>query len=175
GSQGAQRLNAALLEAAAALRAALADLHIIHQTGAAECAASAAAYARHGIDAEVVAFIDDRGEAYPRADLVVCRAGATTVAELTALGKAAILVPYPFAADDHQRANASVLAARGAGLLVLDAECTGARLAAEIIALATDRGRLRRMGEAARALGVPDAASRVVATCRAVVAEGGGG
>jgi UDP-N-acetylglucosamine--N-acetylmuramyl-(pentapeptide) pyrophosphoryl-undecaprenol N-acetylglucosamine transferase len=175
GSQGAQRLNAALLEAAAALRAAIADLHIIHQTGAAESAAIAAAYAQRGIDAEVVAFIDDMGHAYHRADLVVCRAGATTVAELTALGKPAILVPYPFAADDHQRANASVLASRGAGLLVLDAECTGARLAGEIIALAADRARLQRMAEAARALGVPDAAARVVATCRAVVAEGGGG
>ncbi len=175
GSQGAQRLNTALLEAAAALRAAIADLHIIHQTGAAECAGIAAAYAQRGIDAEVVGFIDDMGDAYHRADLVVCRAGATTVAELTALGKPAILVPYPFAADDHQRANASVLATRGAGLLVLDADCTGARLASEIIALADDRARLQRMGEAARALGVPDAAARVVATCEAVVAEGGGG
>lgn len=175
GSQGAQRLNGALLEAAAVLHAAIADLHIIHQTGAAACADITAAYAQRGIAAEVVAFIDDMGSAYHRADLVVCRAGATTVAELTALGKPAILVPYPFAADDHQRANASVVAARGAGLLVLDVECTGERLAREISALANDRARLRRMGEAARQLAVPDAAARVVATCREVAARRGGG
>jgi UDP-N-acetylglucosamine--N-acetylmuramyl-(pentapeptide) pyrophosphoryl-undecaprenol N-acetylglucosamine transferase len=115
------------------------------------------------------------GAAYAAADLVVCRAGATTVAELTVLGKAAILVPYPFAADDHQRANAAVLAARGAALLILDRELTGAGLAQTIVDLARDRARLAAMGDAARCLGVPDAAARVVATCREVVGGGGVG
>jgi len=175
GSQGARRLNTALVDAAAALAAALPDLHVVHQTGAADCESVAAAWARAGVDAEVRPFIDDMGAAYARADLVVSRSGATTVAELTALGKAAILVPYPFAADDHQRANANVLAERGAAVLVLDAECTGARLAAEVIALARDRARLAAMAAAARGLGVPDAAARVVATCRALLGRGGEG
>jgi UDP-N-acetylglucosamine--N-acetylmuramyl-(pentapeptide) pyrophosphoryl-undecaprenol N-acetylglucosamine transferase len=175
GSQGAHRLNVAMADAAAALRAAIPELRILHQTGAADRDAVAARYAALGVAAEAVAFIDDMGAAYQRADLVVCRAGATTVAELTVLGKPAILVPYPFAADDHQRANAAVVAEAGAGLLLLDADCTGERLAAAVIELARDRARLRAMGEAARRLGVPDAAARVVATCRAVAAGGGGG
>lgn len=174
GSQGAHRLNEAMREAAPALRAAIADLRIVHQTGAADRAALEARYAELGIEAEVREFIDDMGVAYQRADLVVCRAGATTVAELTALGKPAILVPYPFAADDHQRANASVVAARGAGILILDRELSGAGLADTIGALAGDRPRLAAMAEAARQLGVPDAAARVVETCREVVRGGGG-
>jgi len=127
------------------------------------------------VAAEALAFIDDMGAAYHRADLVVCRSGATTVAELTVLGKPAILVPYPFAADDHQRANAEVVAEQGAGVLLLDRDCTSERLAETVIDLARDGARLRAMGEAARRLGVPDAAARVVATCREVVAGGGGG
>ena len=120
---------------------------------------------------------DAAGPATPghAADLVVCRSGATTVAELTTLGKPSILVPYPFAADDHQRANASVVAEHGAGLLILDRELTGDGLAQTIIALARDRTRLAAMAAAARRLGVPDAAARVVATCREVVWGGGEG
>ncbi|HSP95652.1 MAG TPA: undecaprenyldiphospho-muramoylpentapeptide beta-N-acetylglucosaminyltransferase [Candidatus Dormibacteraeota bacterium] len=175
GSQGAHRLNLAMADAAAALFAAIPDLRVVHQTGAADREAIAARYAGLGVAAEALAFIDDMGAAYHRADLVVCRSGATTVAELTVLGKPAILVPYPFAADDHQRANAAVVAEQGAGVLLLDAECTGERLAAAVIELARDRAHLKAMGEAAQRLGVPDAAARVVATCREVVAGGGGG
>lgn len=173
GSQGAHRLNEAMGEAAAALREAIADLRVLHQTGAADRAALATRYAGLGIEADVREFIDDMGAAYQRADLVVCRAGATTVAELTTLGKPAILVPYPFAADDHQRANASVVAARGAGILMLDRELSGKGLAETIIALARDRQRLAMMADAARQLGVPDAAQRVVETCREVAGRGG--
>jgi UDP-N-acetylglucosamine--N-acetylmuramyl-(pentapeptide) pyrophosphoryl-undecaprenol N-acetylglucosamine transferase len=171
GSQGAHRLNAAMADAAPALHAALPDLTVIHQTGAADRAELTARYASVGVSADVREFIDDMGAAYHAADLVVCRSGATTVAELTALGKPSILVPYPFAADDHQRANASVVEARGAGLLILDRELTGDGLAETIIALARDRARLAEMAGAARRLGVPDAAARVVETCRAVVGE----
>jgi len=173
GSQGARRLNEALADAAPALRAALPELRVVHQTGAADRDAVAARWAAAGVAADVVPFIDDMGAAYAAADLVVCRAGATTVAELTALGKPAILVPYPFAADDHQRANAEVLEARGAAVLLLDRDCSGARLAAAVLALANDRPRLRAMAAAAKRLGVPDAAARVVATCRALVGGGG--
>jgi UDP-N-acetylglucosamine--N-acetylmuramyl-(pentapeptide) pyrophosphoryl-undecaprenol N-acetylglucosamine transferase len=175
GSQGARRLNEAMADAVAALRDAVAGLRVIHQTGAADREALEARYAGLGVAAEVREFIDDMGAAYHAADLVVCRAGATTVAELTALGKPAILVPYPFAADDHQRANAGVLAARGAAILILDRALTGAALAQTIIGLAREPARLRAMGEAARRLAVPDAAARVVATCREVVGGGGVG
>lgn len=175
GSQGAHRLNLALADAAAALFAAIPDLRIVHQTGAADRDAIGARYAALGVAAEALAFIDDMGAAYHRADLVVCRSGATTVAELAVLGKPAVLVPYPFAADDHQRANAEVLEARGAAVLLLDRDCSGERLAAIVTDLARDRARLAAMGEAARRLGVPDAAARVVATCRAVAGGGGEG
>jgi UDP-N-acetylglucosamine--N-acetylmuramyl-(pentapeptide) pyrophosphoryl-undecaprenol N-acetylglucosamine transferase len=171
GSQGAHRINEALDAAAPALRDAIPGLRILHQTGAADRDRLRARYAELGVEADVREFIDDMGWAYGRADLVVCRAGATTVAELTALGKAAILVPYPFAADDHQRANARVLAERRAGVLVLDRELTGERLAAAVVELARDRARLQAMAEAARRLAVPDAAARVVEVCRQV---GGG-
>lgn len=172
GSQGAHRINEAMHAAAEALREAIPGVRIIHQTGVADRERLRTRYEALGLAADVRDFIEDMGWAYGQADLVVCRAGATTVAELTALGKAAILVPYPFAADDHQRANASVLAQHGAGILVLDRELTGPRLAAAIIALARDRARLQAMGEAARRLAVPDAAARVVNVCREVVEEG---
>jgi UDP-N-acetylglucosamine--N-acetylmuramyl-(pentapeptide) pyrophosphoryl-undecaprenol N-acetylglucosamine transferase len=173
GSQGAHRLNEAMADGAARVREAIPDLRVIHQTGAADAAMLRARYGELGVTAEVREFIDDMGAAYHAADLVVCRAGATTVAELTMLGKPAILVPYPFAADDHQRANASVVAARGAGIMILDRELTGAGLAQTVVELAGDRTRLVAMGDAARQLGVPDAAARVAATCRAVVRGGG--
>jgi UDP-N-acetylglucosamine--N-acetylmuramyl-(pentapeptide) pyrophosphoryl-undecaprenol N-acetylglucosamine transferase len=153
----------------------LPNLTVIHQTGAADRAELTQRYAQVGVSADVREFIDDMGAAYHAADLVVCRSGATTVAELTVLGKPSILVPYPFAADDHQRANASVLEARGAGLLILDRDLTGDGLAQTIIALARDRARLAEMADAARRLGVPDAAARVVETCREVVGGGGVG
>jgi UDP-N-acetylglucosamine--N-acetylmuramyl-(pentapeptide) pyrophosphoryl-undecaprenol N-acetylglucosamine transferase len=173
GSQGAHHINEAAHAAAAELRAAIPGLRVVHQTGESDRAALAARYAELGIDADVRAFIDDMGEVYARADVVVCRAGATTLAELTALGKAAVLVPYPFAADDHQRANAEVLARRDAAILILDRELDGPRLAATLVGLARDRERQVRMGEAARQLAVPDAAARVVEVCRRVVEEGG--
>ncbi len=171
GSQGAHRINQGVHEAAQMLREAIPDLSIIHQTGADDCDWLRERYAELGMDAEVREFIDDMGWAYHQADLVVCRAGATTIAELTALGKPAILVPYPFAADDHQRANASVLAAHGAGILLLDRDLTGARLATAVVDLAADRQRLAEMGAASRRLGVPDAAARVVRICRQVAGE----
>jgi UDP-N-acetylglucosamine--N-acetylmuramyl-(pentapeptide) pyrophosphoryl-undecaprenol N-acetylglucosamine transferase len=173
GSQGARRINDAAAAAAETLAAGVPRLQVIHQTGAADEERLRRRYAEAGVAAEVQVFIDDMGTAYGRADLVVCRAGATTVAELTTLGKPAILVPYPYAADDHQRANAEVLAAEGAAVLVLDRDLDGACLAALVIELAGDRPRLRAMGEAARRLARPDAAARVAAICREIVEEEG--
>jgi UDP-N-acetylglucosamine--N-acetylmuramyl-(pentapeptide) pyrophosphoryl-undecaprenol N-acetylglucosamine transferase len=172
GSQGARRINDAMSAVAGSLQARIPDLRVVHQTGTDDRERLRQAYAEAGVQAEVHSFIDDMGAAYERADLVVCRAGATTVAELTALGKAAILVPYPFAADDHQRANAAVLADHGAGILILDGEFTGERLLATVVELASDRKRLMDMEKAARDLAVPDAVERVVQVCHDVVREG---
>ena len=125
------------------------------------------------VQAEVHAFVHDMGDAYGRADLVVCRAGASTLAELTALGKPAIVIPYPFAMDDHQRANAEILVRHDAAEMLLDSQLTGAVLAQRVLALAADGARLGAMGAAAAALAVPDAALRVVAVCRQVAVEEG--
>jgi UDP-N-acetylglucosamine--N-acetylmuramyl-(pentapeptide) pyrophosphoryl-undecaprenol N-acetylglucosamine transferase len=99
---------------------------------------------------------------FARADLVVCRAGATTVAELAAAGKPSLLIPFPFAADDHQRKNAEAIERAGAGRMILQAELTPERLVQELLWLARDPQQLKRMAEASKHLGHPDAAARVV-------------
>ena len=172
GSQGAKRINDALCTAAATLQAEISGLRIVHQTGTSDHENVRERYTELNVPAEVHPFIEDMGLAYAEADLVICRAGATTVAELCALGKPAILVPYPFAADDHQRANAEGLVSRGAGILILDQELTGERIAAMVVELAKDRSRLRQIETAVRSLAVPDAAERVVQACHAVVKRG---
>ena len=172
GSQGAHRINQAAVDAAAILEEKLSSLRVIHQTGVADEVWVRRRYEEMGVAAEVLPFIDDMGSAYGRADLVVCRAGATTLAELASVGKPAILVPYPFAADDHQRANAEVVVRAGAAEMILDAELTGAVLADRARALALDSARLAAMRDAALQLAVPDAAARVAAVCRQTV-EGG--
>jgi UDP-N-acetylglucosamine--N-acetylmuramyl-(pentapeptide) pyrophosphoryl-undecaprenol N-acetylglucosamine transferase len=145
----------------------------MHQTGVADVEWVAQEYKAAGLATEVLAFVEDMATAYAQAHLVVCRAGATTLAELTALGKPSILVPYPYAADDHQRANAEVLVRHGAAELISDADLTGERLATCVLALEGDRTRLEAMGRAARQLAVTDATERVVEVCRQVAAEGG--
>ncbi len=168
GSAGARRLN----EAGPVLWDALRDregLRLIHQSGSDMEATVRAAYAARGAVAEVHAFIDDMQSAYAAANLVICRAGATTVAELAGLGKPAILVPYPYAADDHQRTNAESLAAVGAARLVLDREATGERLAEEVRGLRAEPGALAEMGRRIRQFGRPDAAARVLEATAALV------
>ena len=172
GSAGAHRLN----EAGPALRAALADvpgLRIVHQTGNADEAAVRAAYARAGAtDVDVRAFIADMGAVYAAADLIVCRAGATTIAELAAQGLPAIFVPYPHAADDHQRANAETLVRAGAARMVLDRDATGARLADEVRELVAAPGVLPEMRRRMRQFARPDAAARVLAVVDGLVNSG---
>lgn len=168
GSAGAHRLN----EAGPALHAALADvpgLRIIHQTGLAEEAAVRAAYAG-APNVDVRAFITDMGEVYAGADLIVCRAGATTIAELAAQGLPAIFVPYPHAADDHQRANAEALVRGGAARVVLDHQATGARLADEVRDLLRTPDLLPEMRLRVRQFARPDAAERVLAVVDELVA-----
>jgi UDP-N-acetylglucosamine--N-acetylmuramyl-(pentapeptide) pyrophosphoryl-undecaprenol N-acetylglucosamine transferase len=162
GSAGAHRLNEIVPQALARVGEPLA---IVHQTGDRERSAVEAAYAALGMSARVVAFIDDMAAAYRAADLVVCRAGATTLAELTALGVAAILVPFPFATGDHQRLNAETLVDAGAAWMVLDRDLDPDRLAGLVRDAIADPGRLAAMRERARSLGYPDAAERVADEC----------
>lgn len=158
GSQGSRVLNRALVDALAHLPT---DVRLVHQTGPAMLDEVAAAHARAGRTSEVVAFLDDMEARYARADLVVCRSGATTCAELTAAGKASVLVPFAQAADDHQRVNALALAAVGAARMVEERDLSGETLARAIQEALATPGRLEAMEDAARALGRPDAAARV--------------
>ena len=169
GSAGAHRINLAVVEALQKLTDVAGGLQIIHQTGQADFPAIKAAYDALPFEAEVLPFIERMDEAYARADLVLCRAGATTVAELTAFGKAAILVPYPYAIYDHQRGNAQALQDQGAAEMILDQELRGDLLAERIQAYISDRQRIARMATAARRMGRPEAAARIVDECYALV------
>jgi UDP-N-acetylglucosamine--N-acetylmuramyl-(pentapeptide) pyrophosphoryl-undecaprenol N-acetylglucosamine transferase len=168
GSAGARRINFAAIDALKLLADLAPNIRVIHQTGQADFAAIKAAYATLPFEAEVTPFIDKMDEAYGRADLIVCRAGATTVAELTAFGKAAVLVPFPYAIYDHQRGNAEALAERGAAEMILDQELRGEKLAARLRAYFSARDRLEAMASAARALGRPLAAAHIVDECYAL-------
>jgi UDP-N-acetylglucosamine--N-acetylmuramyl-(pentapeptide) pyrophosphoryl-undecaprenol N-acetylglucosamine transferase len=161
GSQGAQAINQAMVAAAPEVLRRIPRLHVIHQTGEREYNDVQTEYSRAGIAAEVSAFIDDMPSAFARADLLLCRSGASTVAEITAAGKPAIFVPFPRAADDHQRRNAEAIAQAGAALLVPQAELTPERLAQLLVELFGDPQRLKKMGERARELSHVDAAGRV--------------
>src|SRR5436309_2972421 len=165
GSGGAHRLNEATVAALGTLGEGARALDVTHQTGAADLDAVRAGYAALGLPARVEPFITDMGAAYAAADLVVARAGAMTCAELTAVGLPAILVPYPYAADDHQRRNAEVLVRGGAAEMILDAALDGERLATTRRGLLADAGRRATMAARARALGRPDAAERVAEEC----------
>ena len=163
GSQGARPLNERLPAGFAAAVQQGAQLEILHQAGRNDVDKVAAAYRGLGVQADVRAFIDDMAAAYSNADLVVARAGATTCAELTALGVASILIPFPQAADDHQTINAKVLADAGAAVVLPQSELSSQRLADDLLPLCKDDGNaLTRMREAARALGKPEAAAHVV-------------
>ncbi len=161
GSQGAHAINVAMVEAASRLAATGVRLAITHQTGERDVDLVRAAYERAGLPARVEAFLFEIDGEMKAADLVICRAGATTLAELTAAGRAAILVPLPTATDDHQRRNAEVLDRAGAALVIEERDLTGERLAGSVAMLVTEAGQRERMGEAARALAKPDAAERI--------------
>jgi UDP-N-acetylglucosamine--N-acetylmuramyl-(pentapeptide) pyrophosphoryl-undecaprenol N-acetylglucosamine transferase len=163
GSQGAHAINQAVLAALPVLMRALPEIYIIHQTGEKDYVGAQAAYLNAMAPAEVSPFIEDMPGAFARADLLLCRSGASTVAEVTAAGKPAIFVPLPTAADDHQRHNAATLASVGAARLLPQAELSPERLASEIAGLLRDRAELTRMSEAARTFAHPDAAAKIAA------------
>ena len=162
GSQGAHAINMAMVEAAARLAAAAPRLAITHQTGDRDVEVVRDGYRRAGLEARVEPFLFAMDREMRAADVVVCRSGATTLAELTASARPSILVPFPGATDDHQRKNAEALARVGAARLVEQRELTGDRLAAEILALVSNEAERRRMGEAAARLARPDAAKVIV-------------
>jgi UDP-N-acetylglucosamine--N-acetylmuramyl-(pentapeptide) pyrophosphoryl-undecaprenol N-acetylglucosamine transferase len=162
GSQGAHAINVAMVEAASRLAAATPALAITHQTGERDLEMVRQGYARAGLAARVEAFLFTMDREMSAADVVVCRAGATTLAELTASGRPSILVPLPTATDDHQRKNAMAMVHGGAARMIEQRELSGERLSAEILELATDGGERRRLTEAARHMARPDAARVIV-------------
>ncbi len=162
GSQGAVRLNTVVPYALA--RAAV-RFQVRHQAGERWSAACRDSYAGAGVAADVQPFIADMAEAYGWADLVICRAGALTVAELAAAGVGAVLVPFPAAVDDHQTCNARLLVRQGAAVLIPERELTAERLAGELERLCADRGRLIEMAERARSLARPEAAAEFAERC----------
>ncbi len=171
GSQGARQLNEAMPEVARGLDPR--EIEIFHQTGVAEREGVAAAYARTGIRAEVVDFEPDMPRRYQWADLAVCRSGALTVAELAMAGLPALLVPFPHAADDHQRANAQALAEAGAAR-VLDARPLDPAELARALASAFEKpAELAAMSRAAGRLARPEAAERIVEECAGLFGAGG--
>ncbi len=164
GSLGAQALNEMLPPALAALPTEQRP-EVRHQAGERTLETARAAYAAAGVAAEVTPFIGDMAEAYAWADLVFCRSGALTVSELAAAGVASVLVPYPFAVDDHQVGNARYLADAGAARLIIQRDLSVAGLTALLTDLLSDRTRLLAMAEAARSRAQPDACARIAAAC----------
>jgi UDP-N-acetylglucosamine--N-acetylmuramyl-(pentapeptide) pyrophosphoryl-undecaprenol N-acetylglucosamine transferase len=168
GSQGAHAVNMAVVDMLALLEDKDACV-FVHQTGTADAAVAADAYRRHGVRATVQPFFDDMDRRYREADLLICRAGATTVAEITAVGKAALFIPFPQAADNHQVLNARELEREGAAEVIEQKELTPERLAERIGHYAAHRRQLQQMGLNAARLGRPDAAAAIVDDCYALM------
>ena len=163
GSLGAARLNSVVPYALAQLPGP--SLEVQHQSGERWLDNARRAYAEAGVRARVAAYIEDMAEAYGWADLVICRAGALTIAELAAAGVGAILVPYPHAVDDHQTSNARVLVSEGAALMIADRELSAGGLATELRALCAGRGKLLAMAERARLLARSGAGAALADAC----------
>jgi UDP-N-acetylglucosamine--N-acetylmuramyl-(pentapeptide) pyrophosphoryl-undecaprenol N-acetylglucosamine transferase len=162
GSQGALPINQAVIDAMDLLAARKNRLRIVHQTGERDYNAVRVAYARREFNAEVVPFIANMAERFAQADLIVCRSGAITVAEVAASGRAALFIPFAGATDSHQMRNAQALAGRGAARLVPQSELTGERLAREIFSLLDDPSQLSQMAARARAHARPHAVEDIV-------------
>jgi len=163
GSQGAHAINKVVIESLEALRREIPELHIIHQTGERDYNEAQTAYLEAGGSAEVYPFIDDMPGVFARSDLLLCRSGASTVAEVMAAGKPAIFVPFPRAADDHQKRNAEALKRAGASLMLEEGRLTSEALVANVASLFRDGDGLERMSVAARMLAHPQAALEIAA------------
>ena len=160
GSQGSRTLNQATSAAWKYFQEAPFQVRLLHQTGIQDGETIAGVFAGTGLEGEVAPFFEDMPAAFSRADLIVCRSGASAVAEVAAAGKPSILVPFPFAADQHQLRNAQALERAGAAVVVLDREMTGQRLFEEVCRLVSDPERLSSMSQRARAFAHPNAAQR---------------
>lgn len=166
GSQGARAINQAMIESLTGLRAKIPGIHIIHQTGQRDYDRVFAAYQASGISGEVHKFIDDMPETFGRADLLVCRSGASTVGEITAAGRPAIFVPFPAAADDHQNVNARALERADAAVVVEESNLGPSYLVETIVALMSDDPRLHSMSAAAKSLAHPQAVEEIAEMVR---------
>jgi len=171
GSQGARAINQAMIESLPGLQERIPGARIIHQTGERDYDNVFSAYEKSGISGEVHKFIDDMPGTFARADLLVCRSGASTVAEIAAAGKPAIFVPFPRAADDHQNVNARALERAGAAVVVEESSLEAAYLVDTIVALLSDPKRLRSMSSAAKSLAHPKALQEIAEIVRNLAGE----
>jgi UDP-N-acetylglucosamine--N-acetylmuramyl-(pentapeptide) pyrophosphoryl-undecaprenol N-acetylglucosamine transferase len=162
GSQGAHEINVSMVAAAPTISASSRHVRITHQTGERDVAFVRDGYSAAGITARVEPFLEEMEREMAMADLIVCRAGATTLAEVAASGRAAILVPFPHAAHDHQRRNAEVVVDRGGAEMIDQRELSGSILGNRIIELASDDGRRKAMADANLHLARPDATTLIV-------------
>jgi UDP-N-acetylglucosamine--N-acetylmuramyl-(pentapeptide) pyrophosphoryl-undecaprenol N-acetylglucosamine transferase len=158
GSQGAHAINQVVMDSAAGLRQRVPGIHIVHQTGERDYNDAQAAYANLGGSIEAHRFIDDMPGLFAQADLLICRSGASTVAEVTAAGKPAVFVPFPRAADDHQKRNAEALERAGAAVMLEESKLNRESLVEVVSKLFSDPSQLEQMGDAARKLSHPNAA-----------------
>ncbi|HEX4750711.1 MAG TPA: undecaprenyldiphospho-muramoylpentapeptide beta-N-acetylglucosaminyltransferase [Bryobacteraceae bacterium] len=173
GSRGSRTLNRASRESWPLFRERGGDIRILHQTGTAEHQELAREFAASGLNGEVVPFIHDMAGALARADLVIARSGAGSVNEIAAAGMASVLIPFPFAADDHQKKNAGALRDAGAARMVLDQEMTGERLFREVSELQQNEDELQRMRELVKRFAHPGAAERAADVLEAAATRGG--
>jgi len=169
GSAGAHHINRAMMEALESLEGIKPSLRIIHQTGREDLEAVSQGYRDKGFEAVVRPFFEDMASCYEASDLVICRAGASTIAELSICGKAAILIPYPHAAHQHQLLNARKLMERGAAQMIEDGALNGPLLAGEILRLHGHPEERERMEEVIQSMARPKAAQEIVDHCYALV------
>lgn len=171
GSQGAHSINRVMVEALDFLSPMKDRLHITHQTGATDCKRVKSQYAEKNISADVRPFIHDMAEQYRRASLIVSRAGASTLAEITACGKTAVLIPYPYATHNHQEHNARILEEAGAGEMIRDKDASGERLSQSILRIADHPDKRREMENNCYALGKRDATEKTLRLCLELLGE----
>ena len=171
GSQGARAINRSVVATLKILKERGKAPGVIHQTGETDYKEVVEAYGREGVKGEILPFIEDMGRAYSHADLVISRAGATTVSELAALGKPSILIPYPHAANRHQETNAQMLVRAGGAEMMLQNTLSGERLAAALMRYMDDRSVLKEMGQKALKLGRGDAARVIVDQLKEMIGE----
>jgi len=171
GSQGAAAINKTVVAMLPLMQQMKDRLRVVHQTGERDLEMVRQAYTQQGIEAEVSPFIVDMVSAYTASDLIICRAGATSLAEITAAGKASILIPFPFAANDHQTLNAQAMVEAGAAAMIRESELTAEKLFALVGSLLQDEQKLRDMEVKSKKAGRLDAAAKIVDACMQLAAK----